>query len=104
MKQAQQIPPVGIPTTVVEVCKWGQELEHLHTRIAPRFIWQEPRRRVLASLKGIVSCAPRKNGWQLAEYAGEARPDGMQRRLHSAAWEADLVRDEARCLCAGTVV
>ena len=29
-----------------------------------------------------------------AEDAGESRPDGMQRLLNSAVWDADLVRDE----------
>ncbi len=46
-------------------------------------------------LKGIVSSVERKNGWQLAEHAGESRPDGMQRLLNSAVWDADLVRDES---------
>jgi hypothetical protein len=96
MKQPQQITPVGTKTTFVEVWRWGQELEHLHTRIAPRFARPEPHRRVLAYLQGIVSSSERKNGWQLAEHAGEARPDGMQRLLNSAAWDADLVRDDLR--------
>ncbi len=81
---------------MVEVWKWGQDGERLHTRIAPRFARPEPRRRALAYLKGIVSATPRKNGWQLAEHAGEARPDGMQRLLSSAVWDADLVRDDLR--------
>ena len=38
----------------------------------------------------------RKNGWQLAEQAGETRPDGMQRRLRNAVWDEDGVRDELR--------
>jgi SRSO17 transposase len=96
MKQPQHITPVGTKTTFVEVWKWGQELERLHTRIAHRFARPEPRRRALAYLKGIVSAVERKNGWQLAEHAGEARPDGMQRLLNSAAWDADLVRDDLR--------
>jgi SRSO17 transposase len=90
------ITPVGAKTTFVEVWKWGQELEHLHTRIAPRFARPEPRRRALAYLKGIVSSVERKNGWQLAEHAGESRPDGMQRLLNSAAWDEDLVRNDLR--------
>ncbi len=73
----------------------GQELERLHARIAHRFARPEPRRRALAYLKGIVSSVERKNGWQLAEQAGEARPDGMPRLLNSAVWDADLVRDES---------
>jgi hypothetical protein len=35
----------------------------------------------------------RKNGWTLAEFAGEATPDGMQRLLNSARWDAGAVRD-----------
>lgn len=38
----------------------------------------------------------RKNGWQLAEQAGEARPYGMQRLLAGAKWDADAVRDDLR--------
>ncbi len=95
MKQLQQITPGGAKTTFVEVWRWGLELERLHARIAPRFVRPEPRRRALAYLQGIVSFTSRKNGWQLAEHAGEARPDGMQRLLNSAVWDADLVRDES---------
>jgi len=32
----------------------------------------------------------------LAEHAGEARPDGMQRLLSQAVWESDGVRDDLR--------
>jgi SRSO17 transposase len=96
MKPSQHILPVGSKTTFVDVWKWGQELERLHARIAPRFARPEPRRRALAYLKGVVSSTQRKNGWQIAEYAGEARPDGMQRLLNSAVWDADLVRDDLR--------
>ena len=74
MKQRQHITPVGAQTTFVEVWKWGQELERLHARIAPRFARPEPRRRALAYLKGIVSSVERKNGWQLAEHAGDENP------------------------------
>jgi SRSO17 transposase len=96
VKQSQQITPVGVKTTFVDVWKWGQELERLHARIAPHFARPEPRNRALVYLKGIVSGVERKNGWQLAEHAGEARPDGMQRLLNSAVWDADLVRDDLR--------
>jgi SRSO17 transposase len=91
VKQPQHITPVGAKITFIEVWKWGQELQRLHARIAPRFARPEPRRRALAYLKGIVSATERKNGWHLAEHAGEARPDGMQRRLHSAVWDAERV-------------
>ena len=35
----------------------------------------------LAYLKGLLGSVERKNGWQLAEYAGDATPDGVQRLL-----------------------
>ena len=38
----------------------------------------------------------RKNGWQLADYAGDATPDGMQRLLATCPWDADEVRDDLR--------
>src|SRR5258708_26724282 len=50
--------------------------------------------RALAYLKGLLSPAERKNGWQLAEEAGERTPDGMQRLVNAARWDADAVRDD----------
>ena len=47
-------------------------------------------------LRGLLSPLERKNGWQLAEQAGDATPDGVQRLLSSYIWDADLVRDDLR--------
>src|SRR5215469_16612096 len=80
--------------TLDEVEGWAGELERLHARIATRFVRAEPRRRALAYLKGLLSGIERKNGWQLAEEAGEQTPDGMQRLLSTAEWDADAVRDD----------
>lgn len=83
-------------TTLTDVVQWNRELEHVHSRIAPRFARPEPCLRVLAYLHGLLSEIPRKNGWQIAEHAREARPDGMQRLLTSTVWDANLVRDDLR--------
>ena len=96
MKQAHHTTAAATETTFSEVWRWAQELERLHARIAPRFARPEPRRRAMAYLRGILSETSRKNGWQLAEHTGEARPDGMQRLLSSAKWDADGVRDDLR--------
>ncbi len=80
--------------SVAEVTDWAGELAALHARIGPRFERAEPRRRTLAYLKGLLSHAERKNGWQLAEEAGEVTPDGMQRLLNASRWDADAVRDD----------
>jgi SRSO17 transposase len=50
-------------------------------------------RRYLAALLERVE---RKNGWQLAEQVGEHGPQGVQRLLNGAHWDADAVRDELR--------
>jgi SRSO17 transposase len=77
-----------------EIADWARELDALHARIAPRFERAESRQRSLAYLKGLLSHAERKNGWQLAEEAGEGTPDGMQRLLNASRWEVDAVRDD----------
>src|SRR5262249_25745639 len=77
-----------------EIEAWTRELEAVHARIAPRFERAEPRRRSLAYLRGLLSHTERKNGWQLAEEAGEGTPDGMQRLLNASRWDADAVRDD----------
>jgi SRSO17 transposase len=79
-----------------EVQAWAAGLEALHARITGRFARAEPRRRVLAYLGGLLGNVGRKNGWQLAEHAGELTPDGMQRLLATADWDPDLVRDDLR--------
>ena len=56
-----------------EIEGWADELDALHSRIALRFERADPRRS-LAYLKGLLSHAERKNGWQLAEEAGEGTP------------------------------
>lgn len=38
----------------------------------------------------------RKNGWQLAEAIGETGPQGVQRLLNAAVWDAEGVRDDLR--------
>jgi SRSO17 transposase len=81
---------------IKEVRAWAAGLEAMHARVAGRFARAEPRRRALACLRGLLGNVGRKNGWQLAEHAGEASPDGMQRLLATADWDPDLVRDDLR--------
>jgi len=81
-------------TLQVEVESWAAQLEEVHTRIAYRFTRAEPRQRVLAYLKGLLSNCERKNGWQMAELMREMTPDGMQRLLSSAKWDVNGVRDD----------
>ena len=81
-------------TDVNEVEGWARGLDELARRLAPRFKRVEPRRRALAYLRGLLAPLGRKNGWQLAEAAGDATPDGMQHFLGRMRWDA--VRDDLR--------
>ena len=81
---------------LAEVAHWAEGIEQVHSCIAGRCRRPEPRRRVLDYLRGLVSSVERKNGWQLAEQAGDATPDGVQRLLSTYRWDADLVRDDLR--------
>ena len=81
---------------VAEVARWAEGIERVHDCIADRFRRREPRRRALEYLKGLLSPVERKNGWQLAEQAGDATPYGVQRLLSGYVWDADLVRDDLK--------
>ena len=86
----------GREEELAEVARWAEAIEQVHSCIAGRFRRPEPRRRVLDYLRGLVSSVERKNGWQLAEQAGDATPDGVQRLLYNYRWDADLVRDDTK--------
>jgi SRSO17 transposase len=79
-----------------EAVDWARGLDGLVERIAPRFRRVEPRRRVRAYLQGLLCPVERKNGWQLAENAGDRTPDGVQDFLARMRWDADQVRDDLR--------
>jgi SRSO17 transposase len=64
--------------------------------VAGRFGRVEPRRQARLYLMGLLAPVERKNGWQLAEAAGDATPDRMQRLLNSARWDARQVGDDLR--------
>jgi SRSO17 transposase len=56
--------------------------------LAGCFARVEPRREARKYVTGLISDLPRKNCWALAEHAGDATPDKMQRLLERAAWDA----------------
>jgi SRSO17 transposase len=81
-------------TAALEVAAWSEAVVDVSERLSPRFARAEPRRRAWAYLRGLLSPAERKNGWQLAEAAGDATPDGVQDFLSRTLWDADAVRDD----------
>ena len=76
--------------------RWLGAFDELMLRVGSRFRRVEPRRRARAFVLGLLAELPRKNCWTIAEYAGDATPDGMQHLLARARWDADGVRDDLR--------
>ncbi|MFG2052379.1 IS701 family transposase [Micromonospora sp. NPDC048935] len=77
-----------------EIVGWRAGLDDLLARFAHRFGRAEPRRQALSYLVGLLSPLASKNGWTLAEAAGDTTPDRMQRLLNKSAWDPDAVRDD----------
>lgn len=80
--------------TAKQVAGWADEVAAIGERIGRHFARSEPRDRAVGYIRGLLGDAERKNGWQLAEYLGEATPDGVQHLLARADWDADAVRDD----------
>jgi SRSO17 transposase len=79
-----------------DLAAWVAGLDDLFALVAGRFPRVEPRLRARGYVRGLLAPLAGKNGWTLAEAAGDATPDGMQRLLNRAAWDADGVRDDVR--------
>jgi SRSO17 transposase len=76
---------------------WEAHFEHLIGAIGGCFRRCDLRRRASSYVRGLLGPVQRKNGWQLAEYVGDATPHAIQRLLDRASWDADEVRDALMC-------
>ena len=72
---------------------WSERFSELFAQVAGSFPNARVRRHGRAYLLGLLSQQERKTSWQLAEFAGDATPDGLQRLLNSAPWDEDACRD-----------
>jgi SRSO17 transposase len=76
----------------IDPTRWLAGLDDMFAQVvAPAFFRREPRLRARFYLLGLVSGLERKNGWTLAEFGGDASPDGMQRLLSAARWDEAAV-------------
>jgi SRSO17 transposase len=82
----------------VDPARWQEVFDRVVGAFAGRFVRVEPRRAAAAFVTGLLSELEVKTCWQLAERAGHARPDAMQRLLYRAVWDADKVRDDIRAV------
>ena len=72
---------------------WDAAFVEFHARFAHIFQRAQSREQSGKYVRGLMSKAERKNGWQLAEAIGDATPDRTQRLLYNAQWDADQARD-----------
>ncbi|MFD7118520.1 IS701 family transposase [Streptomyces sp. NPDC059922] len=72
------------------------ELECVFARVAGQFRRADLRWRMRDYVRGLLAPVGRKNGWQLAEYAGHRDPAGLRHPLNGARWDADAARDDLR--------
>jgi len=72
---------------MVEADRVEQKRVELIGRLGVHFTRVEPFAQAGKYVRGLLSDLPRKNCWTLAEYAGDATPDRMQRLLDRACWD-----------------
>jgi SRSO17 transposase len=72
---------------------WSESFNELFALVAGCFSNASVRRHGRAYVLGLLSHTERKNSWWLAEFAGDASPDGMQRLLNFSPWDEDACRD-----------
>ena len=93
------MPPGAVPTGEMdeaEIRALDGELEALCASVDDVFSRPASRENLRAMVRGLLSEVPRKNMWQLAEFAGHPNPDRLQGFLAKAAWDADELRDRVR--------
>lgn len=68
----------------------------LHGRLRPCFARAKPFTQAGKYMSALISDLPRKNGWTIAEHAGDLTPDPTQRLLNHAVWDHDQVQGVVR--------
>ena len=68
----------------ITVSSWSEQWQALLAQLGPHFARRDLRQQAYNYLRGLLAQLERKNGWQLAEQAGDATPDGLQRLLGPA--------------------
>ncbi len=75
---------------------WQAEFDRLHERLRPYAAQGRTHARMKCHLEGVLGKADRKNGWHLAEAAGDESPYAMQHLMGRASWDVEGVREETR--------
>ncbi|MEU1599909.1 IS701 family transposase [Streptomyces sp. NPDC005708] len=76
--------------------EWAGQLDDLLLEVGRFFPRVDARCRAAACVRGLLGPVSRKNGWQLAEYAGDGAPWNQQHLLDRARWDVEGMRDFTR--------
>ncbi len=77
-----------------EIEEWPERLKALLERMDPVFPTWRSRERMALYVRGLLANVERKNGWQLAEQAGEKTPYAMQQFVYRGRWDPDKLQRE----------
>ncbi|MEU4429036.1 IS701 family transposase [Actinoplanes sp. NPDC024001] len=75
---------------------WDEAFGEFFLEFSHHFGRVETRWQARKYLRGLMAPIERRNGWTLAEHAGDATPDSMQALLCSPCFDRDAVRDAVR--------
>jgi SRSO17 transposase len=82
--------------TVEQVQAWDEAFGEFFFEFSHHFGRVETRWQARKYLRGLMAPLERRNGWTLAEQAGDDTPDSMQALLCSPCFDRDAVRDKVR--------
>lgn len=85
-----------VPVDLAQIEGWQAELYRLLERLRPYAAQDRTHKRIGLHVEGLLGPAERKNGWHLAEAAGDESPYAMQHLLGRASWDVAGVREETR--------
>src|SRR5262249_56887061 len=81
MEWMQEQGTVSAERALETVRAWTLWLTEVERWLMPHFARREARHRAWAYIRGLLSPAERKNGWQLAAVNGDTTPYGVQHLL-----------------------
>lgn len=85
-----------LPEELAEIEGWRDEFDGLHARLRPHTARRRTHEQMRLHLQGVLGKAERRNGWHLAEAAGDQSPYAMQNLLSRSSWDIEGVREETR--------
>ncbi|MEV7037595.1 transposase [Amycolatopsis sp. NPDC051061] len=86
---------------IVEGERAVSNLAELHGRLEPCFGRAEPFAQARNYIAALMSDLPRKDGWTIAEHAGDSTPNRTQRLLNHAVWDTEKATSVVRAFVAG---